>query len=208
MIAKNSTLKDEFEEYSIECEAALRTTMAKIINVREIIKRSAKRNPFDSIDDRIKTFKSVKEKAERKGYDLEIETIKQNILDVAGIRIITPFRDDIYDVVEIFHHIPGFNIICEKDYVKKPKENGYASYHIAMLVEIYSPVTGGSKLIPVEVQIRDKAMDLWATIEHIIGYKNHNASPEIGENFKNIAGVLSRFDDMAIALRDSNTKKK
>ena len=203
-MSENSVLKDEFKEYVAECEAALRITVAKIVNMREIIKMSNKRNPFNSIDDRIKTYDSVIEKCKRRNYPLSIESIKKNILDVAGIRIITPFKDDIYDVVEIFHHIPGFNIQAEKDYVKNPKKNGYSSYHMCMLVEIYSPVSGGSKLIPVEIQIRDKAMDLWATIEHIIGYKNSNPSPEAGNQFKRIADILIRFDELAIELRDFN----
>jgi len=204
MEQENTVLRDEFEEYQIECESALEINIAKINSVRKLAKRSGKRNFFGSVEGRVKTFKSVVEKCERKGYALNIDSIKKNILDVAGIRIITPFRDDIFDVVEALRHIPGVNISDEKDYVTEPKPNGYSSYHIHAQVEIYSPITGGSKLVPLEIQIRDKAMDLWASVEHVVKYKNDNPSPEVGDRFKEIANILYRFDDMAIELRDFN----
>ena len=202
MKRENAVLRDEFEEYRIECESALDVNLARINSVKKIAKRSGKRNFFGTIEGRIKTFESVIEKCERKGYALDIESVKRNVLDVAGIRIITPFRDDIFNVVEALRHIPGINISDEKDYVTSPKPNGYSSYHIHAQVEIYSPITGGSKLVPIEIQIRDKAMDLWASVEHVVKYKNDNPSPEVGDRFKEIAEILYKFDDMAIELRD------
>lgn len=199
-----SVLESQYEEYTVDCEAALSVTLAKIQNVKKVMKRSKTRDPFNSITQRIKTFKSVTEKCIRKGYELTIESIKANVLDVAGIRIITPFEDDINDVVEILHHIPGFNVEYEKDYVAAPKANGYRSYHMRIRVETYDPISGGTKLVPIEIQVRDKAMDLWATVEHIVKYKNDHPSPEVGEQFKHIANILIQFDQMAIKLRDFN----
>ena len=147
------------------------------------------------------------EKCKRRGYDTTIESIKANVLDVAGIRIITPFQDDIADVVEILHHVPGFNVEYEKDYVTTPKANGYRSYHMRIRVETYDPITGGTKLVPIEIQVRDKAMDLWATVEHIVKYKNDDPSPEVDERFKHIADILIKFDEMAIKLRDFSSEE-
>lgn len=200
-----SNLRTEYQEYSADCEAALRITTARIKNIMEAYDRSLERNPFDAIESRIKTFESVDEKCHRKGYDLTIDAIKKNVLDVAGIRIITPFRDDIFTVAEMLHHIPGINIDDEKDYVSNPKPNGYSSYHLHVRVEIYSPLTNSSKLIPIEIQLRDKAMDMWATIEHIVRYKNDDPSPEATERFKRIADILVQFDEMAMELRDFNS---
>ena len=107
----------------------------------------------------------------------------------------------------MLHHIPGINIDEEKDYVSKPKPNGYSSYHIQVRVEIYSPLTNSSKLIPIEIQLRDKAMDMWATVEHIVRYKNTDPSPEATERFKRIADILVQFDEMAMELRDFNSTK-
>lgn len=202
MKKENTVLEDEFKEYCTECEAALRTTMAKVINVREFAKASTKRNPFGSVTDRIKSFESVVEKCKRKGYDLTIESIKRNVLDVAGIRIVTLFPDDVYTVVEILHRIPGFNIDEEKDYIKNPKPNGYSSYHMNIRVEIYSPATGGSKLIPIEIQIRDKGMDYWASLEHVVKYKKDDPSPEVDGLFKEVAEIIANLGQKAKELRD------
>lgn len=201
---KESILRDEYQDYSIECEAALRTAEAKIISIREMTRQSQQfnRSPFSSVDYRLKSFESVIEKCQRKGYELNISSIRKNVRDIAGIRIITPFRDDIYTVVTELRRVPGFNIDEEKDYVENPKPNGYSSYHLNIQVEVYSPMAGGSKLIPIEIQIRDKAMDLWATVEHIVKYKKDNPSPEVEEQFKRIADTLIQFDAMAIELRE------
>ena len=194
-------LQNEFDDILAEYKSALRLTLARITNLKEMMERTRERSPFDSIDSRIKTFDSILEKCERRGYDATIETIKEKICDIAGIRIITPFRDDIYTVANMLERIPGINIISKKDYVKEPKANGYRSLHLRVQIEVYSPVNG-SKLIPVEIQIRDKAMDLWATLEHIVKYKNDDPSPTVSEQFKHIADVLSQFDNMAIEVRD------
>lgn len=194
-------LQNEFDDILVEYKSALRLTLARITNLKEMMELSSERSPFDSIDSRIKTFDSILEKCERRGYDAIIETIKEKIRDIAGIRIITPFRDDIYAVANMLEHIPGINIISKKDYVKEPKANGYRSLHLQVQIEVYSPANG-SKLIPVEIQIRDKAMDLWATLEHIVKYKNDDPSPTVSERFKRVADVLSQFDNMAIDVRD------
>ena len=201
MIENYDSLREEYKECVADYNAALRLALARLKNLDEAMEQSDSRNPFSSIDYRIKTFESVMEKVERKAIDCDMGTIKQRIRDIAGIRIVTPFRDDIYTVANLIMKIPGISVTDKKDYVKTPKENGYASYHLHVLVEIYHPIDG-SKLIPIEVQIRDKAMDMWATVEHIIKYKNPSPSPKVSERFKGIAEILARFDEMAIELRN------
>ena len=198
-------INEAYEEYARWCKMALRITLARIKNIQEDMKYTEDRSPFDTIISRIKTFESVSEKCSRKGYDLTISSIKENVKDIAGIRIITTFRDDIYTVAELIEKTPGINIIDKKDYVKEPKENGYSSLHLHAQVEIY--LSTGSKLVPVEIQIRDKAMDMWATIEHIVSYKSYeNQFPETLKSFRDISKVLDKFDKMAISLRDHQTK--
>jgi putative GTP pyrophosphokinase len=97
--------------------------------------------------------------------------------------------------------IPGLNIVSREDYVKNPKENGYSSLHLEVQVEIYSPGEG-SKLIPIEIQIRDKAMNLWASVEHIVRYKKKDHDPKAEEYFKKMAETLTEFDEVAMKLRD------
>lgn len=194
-------LGDDFEQYAAECESAMRIALAEILNVREFMERQSERSPFDSVDSRIKTFESTLGKCGERGYDMTIEAIRANVRDVAGIRIVTPFRDDIYAVVDAIEHIHRINVDQKKDYVAEPKDNGYMSVHLNTQIQIYIPDVG-SRLVPVEIQVRDKAMDLWATIEHIVNYKNNRPSPEVHQQFKAVSGLLDEFDDLAIRLRD------
>lgn len=200
MITESTISRDEYEAVEIECRAALHTAVAKIENVYEFSKRSAEHNPFSAISSRIKTFESATEKCKRKNYSSFRE-----LHDIAGVRIITPFRSDIYAVVEILHRIPGINIFSEKDYVEKPKPNGYSSYHIGAQVEIFSPSTGGTKLVPVEIQIRTKIMDAWATAEHTIKYKNDDPPASAGAELKRGAELLNELEDILERLHQYDT---
>lgn len=193
-------LRKKFEEYAAECRCAQRAVLASLENLRQETEMSSERSPFDSIEHRIKSFDSVVEKCKRKNYELTIDSIKENVRDVAGIRVVTPFRDDIYTIEKAIIRQPSMTVIERRDYVNQPKKNGYKSLHLIVFMKIYFMNT--NKLIPVEIQIRDKAMDLWATLEHIVGYKNPQASPDNLEQFKRIADILTDFDSTAIELRD------
>ena len=195
------TLGDEFDIYAAECESAMRIALAKITNAKQAILRAGERNLFDAIKHRLKTPESTLNKCNERGYKATIEVIKEYIRDIAGIRIVTPFKDDIYTVVSIVEHIPGINVVQKKDYIKEPKKNGYMSVHLNTQIEIYLP-NEGSKLVPVEIQVRDIAMDMWATIEHIVNYKKDNPSPEAYRQFKAASELLDEFDRVAIQLRD------
>ncbi|MBO7657410.1 hypothetical protein J6S55_02115 [Candidatus Saccharibacteria bacterium] len=195
-------LQYEFDRYVLECRSALDLAMVRIENARRMIAADPSRyDPFDRIEGRIKTFDSVVKKCGRKKYGLTINDIKQNVKDIAGIRVITIFRDEIYQVADLIAKIPGLNIVSREDYVDDPKENGYASLHLEVQVEIYSPGEG-SKLIPIEVQIRDKSMNLWASVEHIVKYKKKDHDPKAEEYFKKMAEILTEFDEVAMRLRD------
>lgn len=202
LITENSMLQYQFDQYVVECQSALDLAMVRIENARRIlVSDPSKYDPFDRVEGRIKTFDSTVKKCIRKGCELNIEAIKRNIMDVAGIRIITIFQDEIEQVANLIAKIPGMNVVSREDYVKNPKENGYSSLHLAVQVEIYSP-DEGSKLIPIEIQIRDKSMNLWASVEHIVKYKKNNHDPEAETYFKKMAEILVEFDEVAMQLRD------
>ena len=175
-------LEAAYNLYAAECESALRLTLARIENLCEAVNRAGDRNPFGRIESRIKTFSSVKEKCKRRGYELNIENIREKIKDVAGIRIITKYIDEIATVQALLAQIPGLNVIIIKDYVAKPKANGYSSVHLGCQVEVHDPYVG-SRLMPIEIQLRSKSMNLWATLEHDLKYKNPNPPPEVEEKF-------------------------
>lgn len=199
-------LEEEYEDYLIEAENALEIALARITNVQRSLEHESIRSPFDTIEKRLKTFESVMEKCERKGYPKTIESIRENVLDVAGIRVITPFFDDIEKVVDFLRHIPGLFINKEKDYVTCPKDNGYASYHIHACVDIYLPSSKSTKIIPIEIQVRDMSMNLWATTEHLVKYKHHNPDPEVSQQFKEMADILREAALKAMELRDLQMK--
>lgn len=196
-------IERQYEIYAAECNAAMRLALSRITNLREAIDRSGNRNPFDRIESRIKTFKSVIGKCEARGYDFTIECIRDKIKDIAGIRIITKYLDEVMVVRHMIAQIPGVNIVAVKDYVTKPKPNGYSSMHLGCQIEIHDPYKG-SQLIPVEIQLRSKSMNLWATLEHDLKYKNENPSPEVEEKFRRISKLLRNFDEEAMELRDYN----
>lgn len=199
--SKMEEVEEAYEVYAAECNAALKLTLARIESILEPIERFDRRNPFDRIESRMKTFKSVRGKCKARGYELSIESIRDNVKDVAGVRIITKYIDEIDLVKDMLEKIPGINIVKVKDYVKEPKENGYQSVHLDCQVEVYDTFKG-SRLVPVEIQIRSKSMNLWATLEHDLKYKNSNPSPDVEEKFRRIAKILRAFDEEAIALRD------
>ncbi|MBR3132061.1 GTP pyrophosphokinase family protein [Candidatus Saccharibacteria bacterium] len=202
----NLLTEEDYEALAIEYEDAMNKAMASIEIMDRSMERSEGRNPFEQYESRIKEYGSVEEKCGRKGHPFTLESVKKNILDIAGIRITTAFRDDIYRVVEILHQFPDFVILDEKDYVKNPKPNGYSSYHLHIEVNIFYPGFG-SKKFPIEIQIRDKAMDFWATIEHSLKYKNANLPEEkrekIEKMFRELADALTKVEEKAIKLRDS-----
>lgn len=194
-------LKLEYNKYAAESRAALRLTLTRIENLKEALEMTGQDNPFDLIESRIKTFESVKGKCKTRGYELNIESIRENVKDVAGIRIVTKYIDDVQKLVGLLEKIPGLNIVDKKDYITEPKPNGYSSIHLGCKVEVFTGVDG-SKLVPIEIQLRSYSMNLWATLEHDLKYKNENPSPEVTKKFKRIAEFLREFDEEAIALRD------
>lgn len=196
-------LEAAYEAYAAECKAALRLTLDRVKNLSDAFDRSKRRNPFDRIESRIKTFKSARGKCEKRGIPLNISGIREHIKDVAGIRVVTKYIDEINFVKDLIEKLPGINVVDVKDYVATPKPNGYSSVHLGCQVEIYDPFFG-SRLIPVEIQLRSKAMNLWATLEHDLKYKNPNPSPEVEEKFRRISEFLRDVDKEAVELRDYN----
>lgn len=188
----------DFDHYTDECRAAVELTMTRLKIIKDSIEHSPVRSPFDSITSRIKSYESTTAKMKRKGLTT-IEEVKAQIRDIGGIRIVVPFQDDIYAVVERLERSPGINIIEKRDYVKNPKPNGYSGFHVIAMVETYAEV---SKITPIEIQVRDKAMDMWATIEHIVKYKMDDVPESAVGEFKQIADILNKFDESAMRLRD------
>ena len=218
-------LKKEYEDLVVQRRCGLRNVLQRIENLRDINDLDgAEENslvsecktgcrPFGEIKSRIKSYESACEKINRRGYEMSAEGFAR-LPDIAGIRIITPYQDDVYVVRDLLHSLDDgmmsngtFRIVAEEDYIEKPKKNGYRSLHLN--VETKIPVKKNEEpiWIPVEVQIRTKAMDLWASIEHELKYKNPHPSCDTEAKLLNVANYLSGFEKMIINLRDTNEEE-
>lgn len=152
-------------------------------------------NPIESISCRLKKPASILEKLERKGLPFSISNIEENIFDVAGIRVVCSFTDDIYQISERMLLQNDMRLLRVKDYIKNPKQNGYRSLHLVVSVPVM--FAEGTKHMPVEIQFRTIAMDFWASIEHKLRYKKDLPEPlsaSIAEDLKSCAGIINMTD--------------
>lgn len=154
------------------------------------------RNPISSIKSRIKTPLSIYNKLQKLGYDFTEQNIRDQLNDVAGIRVICSFIDDIYNVAHLLAEQDDITVLRIKDYIKNPKLNGYRSYH--MIVEIPVFFAEGKTPMRAEIQIRTIAMDFWASLEHQLRYKkdleNSEKYARISRELSDCASTISAMD--------------
>lgn len=163
----------------------------------EILQREAQvkgiHNPIESIKSRVKNIFSVIEKLNRKGFDVSMESVEKNLYDVAGVRVICPYIEDIYVVAERIRRQDDLHVLIEKDYIKYPKPNGYRSFH--MVVEVPVFLSDSKRYVRVEIQLRTIAMDFWASLEHQIRYKMESHIPdEISYRLRQCAETIAATD--------------
>ena len=128
------------------------------------------RNPIHHIDSRLKSPASIHEKLRRKGYPQTLESAEANLTDIAGVRIVCNYLDDIYRIAELLVHQRDVELVSRDDYIENPKESGYRSLHLVVRIPVF--LSSHTELVPVEVQIRTLAMDFWASLEHQLRYKS------------------------------------
>lgn len=153
------------------------------------------RNPIEFIKSRIKRPVSIMEKMKRKGFDISIDSIQNNIYDIAGIRVVCSFPEDIYRLAEKICMQDDIKLLNKKDYIKNPKPNGYRSLHLILEVPVF--FTEEKKRLPVEVQLRTIAMDFWASIEHKLRYKKNlpeTVSADIAESLRSCSDKINEMD--------------
>ena len=155
---------------------AIREVSTKLEVLDDEFSVKYKRNPISSIKSRIKTPLSIYNKLQRLGYEFTEQNIREQLNDVAGIRVICSFIDDIYAVAHLLAEQDDITIIRIKDYIQNPKPNGYRSYH--MIIEIPVFFAEGKTPIRAEIQIRTIGMDFWASLEHQLRYKKDLGSNE------------------------------
>ena len=134
------------------------------------------RNPIESIKSRIKSMDGIFKKAKKKNIPITMEGIEEGIRDIAGVRVICSFPEDIYLLADCLLQQDDIRLIEQKDYIKHPKENGYRSLHLIVAVPIF--LQNEKREMKVEVQLRTIAMDFWASLEHKVRYKKNIPADE------------------------------
>lgn len=158
-------------------------------------------NLIDHVKSRLKSPKSIIKKMKKKKYNLNYKELIEKINDIAGIRIICPFQENVYIVRELLMQNPKIQVIEEKDYIQKPKKSGYASLHL--IVEVPVETDMGKVYVKAEIQIRTMAMDFWASLEHKLKYKSKqkvtNATPK---ELVSCAKVIQKLDKKMMLLNN------
>lgn len=129
-----------------------------------------KHNPIHHMERRVKEMHSLVKKLNRKGFEVSAQSAKDNIMDIAGIRVVCNYLDDIYVIEKMLLRQEDVKLLKRKDYITHPKENGYRSLHIVVSIPVF--LADSVEVTPVEIQIRTIGMDMWASLEHKIRYKN------------------------------------
>lgn len=161
------------EEYSkIEkvYRYALREMCAKLENLDDYCSVTLSHNPIHNIESRIKTKKSIIEKIHRRGYPVTIRTLKDLIYDIAGVRVVCNYIDDINVIIELLMQQKNLRVRLRKDYITNPKPTGYRSVHIVFEKQMF--LDDEEIWTPIEIQFRTIAMDMWASLEHELRYKS------------------------------------
>lgn len=161
------------------------------------------RNHIESIRTRLKSMDSILEKLRRRDLPLTIDSIQENLNDVAGVRVICPFVDDIYFLVDCLLRQTDLELVRVKDYIKHPKANGYRSLHILVTVPIF--LQEETVRVKVEIQLRTIAMDFWAALEHQLRYKKdlpQAVSEKLAGDLKECADISTMLDQRMQDIKD------
>lgn len=191
----------KFRELMMYYECAMLEVKTKLDVLNKELSLRKSRNPFESIKCRIKSPESIIEKLTRRDIPFSVENIEKELNDIAGIRVICSFPDDIYNLIDYLIEQDDIRLVVMKDYIRNPKPNGYRSVHIIVEVPIF--LTDRKKPMRVEVQFRTIAMDFWASLEHKLKYKkNIKKAEDISEQLFYCAELISQLDARMQQIRD------
>lgn len=203
-VVENAFQNNELAKYGhlmMQYQCAMLEVKTKLDVLNTELSYQTSRNPFESIKFRIKSPKSIIDKLKRNNYPLTVDSIEANLNDVAGIRVICSFPDDIYKLVDCLLAQDDITLIEKKDYITNPKKSGYRSYHLIIEVPIF--LTTEKKPMRVEVQFRTIAMDFWASLEHKLKYKKNIKNAEnISEELYFCADLISQLDRRMQQIRE------
>ena len=200
-------IKNEFTRFMMSYKFGIDEMMTKVNVLKDEFIFLHNYSPIEHVNSRLKSPESILKKAERIDCALAVDELRQNIWDIAGIRITCSFISDTYKISDMLARQQDVNVIRFKDYIKHPKANGYRGLHL--IVEV--PVFMSDRVTPVyvEVQIRTIAMDFWASVEHKIYYKYDREVPaHMLEELSDAASAANQLDTKMERLHDEVAKLK
>ena len=184
-------------------------TRFNVLNEEYILEHG--RAPVNSIKSRLKTLPSLREKLERKNIPFDVDTMEEQLNDIAGVRVICSFPEDVYTMANAFLAMDDIEVLQEKDYIKNPKPNGYRSLHLIVAIPVY--LAEGKRMTKVEIQLRTIAMDFWASLEHQLRYKQDNEFTEEMATELYACAQLSaaldlRMDKLRKSIQEHNSREE
>ena len=180
-------------------QQAVSELKVKFRSLRQSFLNKGEHSPIEFVVGRVKTVDSIKEKMTRRVIAPDV--IENDMQDIAGIRIMCQFVDDIYRVVDLIHQRQDMQVIEERDYIQNAKPSGYRSCHMVIEYSVFLP--DGPKKIIAEIQIRTLAMNFWATVEHTLNYKYQGKYPEdISKRLKSTAEAAYKLDEEMSSIKD------
>lgn len=203
----SNNLKIDFNELMLKYEFALESLMTDLKILIKGYEFNNKYNPVEHTKSRIKSKESAFQKLERKGYEINTYNLINHVHDMIGVRIVCSFLSDVYDIVKIIKNSNQFKIKEEKDYIVYPKDTGYTSYHMIILVPIH--LNGKIEYVEAEIQIRTIAMDFWASLDHKIQYKFEKEIPlDVKREMYNCSLDIKALDYKMYKLNEIVSKYK
>lgn len=201
ILAQVRELGAEFNRLFLYYEFGISEVATKVDILRKEFERAHDYSPIEHVRTRLKSPRSLLEKARRRGIALTIPDLRAGILDIAGIRISCSFVSDVYWIAEMLSRQPDLKVLETKDYIADPKPNGYRSLHLIVEVPVF--LSTRTEHIPVELQIRSIAMDFWASMEHKLSYKySTDIPPHLAREIEDAARVAAELDERIGRLRD------
>ncbi|TDP37995.1 GTP pyrophosphokinase [Nocardia ignorata] len=192
-------LRDQFVDFMLGYKFAIDEVTTKINILREDFNNTHAYNPIEHVGSRLKSPESVLEKVRRKNYAMNLAAIRENVLDIAGVRVVCSFISDIATIRDLLVSQADITVLEERDYITHRKPNGYQSLHLIVSIPVFR--AGHTQRVPVEIQIRTIAMDFWASLEHKIYYKYRGeVPPNLRSDLAQAAEAATQLDEKMEAL--------
>lgn len=203
-----TSLQDNFQQmvddfFSVQCryQSAIREIQTKLEILDDEFQMKHRRNPIHHMQSRMKSIQSMMEKLSRRNAQKSISSAVENLTDIAGVRVICSYLQDVYTVAELLLRQDDIRLIKTRDYIKEPKANGYRSLHLVVEIPVF--LSDGRHMVPVEIQIRTIAMDFWASLEHSLRYKTVGRIPEdISSELMRTAEDIAVLDQRMQSIHD------